>query len=551
METTDRSEWIITHIPCPDCGSSDGRSINSNYWSTCFVCKANKKVDPETLDETDTPRPAPTKAAAGLLTDLEFLPLEARKITQETCRKFGYGIGEFKGDPVHVAPYIRDGSVVAQKLRTADKKFVVLGDGKALPLFGQHLWSAKGRMVIVTEGEIDCLTVSQLQGNKWPVVSLPTGAPNAAKTFAQNLEWFDGFEKVIIMFDQDEAGQAGAQAAAEVLPPGKAFIASLPLKDPNECLKAGKGEAVIQAIWNAAPWRPDAILDGSSLLERMRSYKGPTGIPWPWEGLNQMCRVIQYPAITLIVAGTGSGKTTFCRALEHHLINAGENVGILHLEEDVVEAAMGIVAHRVGKRLDLDPSLITEAELEEAFNASSGRPGVYFYDHFGSNDVDTIISKIRFLAKACKCRYVVLDHLSIVVSGLDITDERKAIDVTMTRLRTLVQETGIGLILVNHLGTLEGKSAEQGAAVNLRNIRGSRAIGQLVDVALSLERDQQATGGAQNISLVRVLKNRKVGKTGPACKLLYDETTGRHLEVPLTFGEEDAKGDEFDGSKET
>ncbi len=59
----------------------------------------------------------------------------------------------------------------------------------------------------MTEGEIDCLTVSQVQGNKYPVVSIPTGAASAAKVFRANFNWLESFEEVIVMFDMDDAGR--------------------------------------------------------------------------------------------------------------------------------------------------------------------------------------------------------------------------------------------------------------------------------------------------------------------------------------------------------
>ena len=66
--------------------------------------------------------------------------LPRRKLTEETCKKFGYNIGEYNGQPCHVANYRNNsGQVVAQKLRFADKGFKFLGYTKAAGLYGQHL----------------------------------------------------------------------------------------------------------------------------------------------------------------------------------------------------------------------------------------------------------------------------------------------------------------------------------------------------------------------------------------------------------------------------
>src|SRR5690606_19316419 len=112
---------------------------------------------------------------------------------------------------------------------------------------------------------IDALTVSQLQGNKWPVVSIPNGAQGAAKAIKKSLDWIEGFEKVVFMFDMDEAGQLAAKECAKLITPGKAYIASLPLKDANEMLLAGRGKEVIDAIWDAKAFRPDGIVYGSDI----------------------------------------------------------------------------------------------------------------------------------------------------------------------------------------------------------------------------------------------------------------------------------------------
>jgi len=54
-----------------------------------------------------------------------------------------------------------------------------------------------------------------------------------------------------------------------------------------------------------------------------------------------------------------------------------------------------------------------------------------------------------------------------VVSAQENGDERKALDEIMTKLRTIVQETGIALFVVSHLKRPESKGHEEGAATSL------------------------------------------------------------------------------------
>jgi len=127
----------------------------------------------------------------------------------------------------------------------------------------------------------------------------------------------------------------------------------------------------------------------------------------------------------------------------------------------------------------------------------------------------------------------------MIVSSQEFGDERKAIDEVMTKLRTLVQETDIALIIVSHLRRPDGKGHEEGAVTSLSQLRGSGSIAQLSDMVLGLERDSQNEDVAiRNTTSLRVLKNRFVGMTGPACYLYWDKDTGRLNEVDKPTGDE-------------
>jgi twinkle protein len=122
--------------------------------------------------------------------------------------------------------------------------------------------------------------------------------------------------------------------------------------------------------------------------------------------------------------------------------------------------------------------------------------------------------------------------VSIVVSDQAHGDERKAIDEIMTKLRMIVQETGVCLFVVSHLRRPDGKGHEEGAATSLNQLRGSGSIGQLADMVLGLERAAQHEDPIErNTTRVRVIKNRYSGETGKACAVLYDRYTGRMNEI--------------------
>ena len=213
--------------------------------------------------------------------------------------------------------------------------------------------------------------------------------------------------------------------------------------------------------------------------------------------------------------------------------NKNFKVGYIALEESVKRTALGIMGVALKKPLHLTREGIDETRLQETFNATVGNGGFYLYNHFGSTASDNLISKIRYLAKACGVDFVVLDHLHMALSSVGdetTNDERKLIDYTVSKLRSLVEETGIGLILVSHLrrSTEGDKGFEDGKQVTLSSLRGSQAIAQLSDLVISMSRDLKSE---KNIADIYILKNRFSGETGKACSLYYDLETGCLSEV--------------------
>ena len=524
---------FLRHIPCENCGSSDANSLYSDNHQFCFACNTHVQGD-----GSCSKSPLTTTKAAGLVTGT-YQDLIKRGIREDTCRKFGYQVGEMNGRVVQIAPYYdASGSLIAQKIRTATKDFPVLGDtkGQSSCLFGSQLWNS-GKKIVVTEGEIDCMTVSQVQGNKWPVVSVPNGAQGAKRSIQKNLEYLSKFEEVIFMFDMDDQGKAAAAECVELFEAGKAKIASLPFKDANECLQQGQPEAIVSAMWNAKTYRPDGILAGEDLWSQVSSTEVIPSVAYPWVALDKLTHGARQGELVTLTAGSGVGKSAVVREIAHHLIKSGQTVGMIMLEENPTRTSLGLMGIELNKPLHLSKEGVSEDELRRAFENTVGGGRCFLYNHFGSSDIDNLLSRIRYLAKGCGCGWIILDHLSIVVSGLGDGDERRLIDNAMTALRTLVEETGVGMFIISHLKRpSDGKGHEEGAKTSLSQLRGSHSIAQLSDMVIGLERNQQ--GSNPNITTVRVLKNRFSGETGEAGYLMYDRDTGRLSETTGDFQDE-------------
>ena len=523
---------FTNHEPCPSCGSKDNLARYDDGHGYCFGCGYHEQEKPS--GEKSWVAPLSTSENEGedqvFKVTGETRAIASRRITEETCAKWGYKLGDYSGTPAHIAYYYdKKRRPVAAKVRYPDKSFVWIGDSKSVGLYGDWLWRDTGKMIVVVEGEIDALSVSQLQNNKYPVVSVPNGAAGAVRAVRKNISFFEKFEKTIFMFDNDTAGQDAMHECAKLLSPGKAHIAQLPLKDASDMLVAGRGSEVIDAIWGAKQYRPDGIVNAADLWDTVSGSNESFRVPYTFEGLNKSTHGIGLRELTTITAGTGVGKSAFVREIAYDLLmHKDMTVGMMMLEEGLRRTMQGILGIHMNKVLHVD-STIDEGELRKSFDAVTKDNRLHLYDSFGSTDPDVLIEKLRYMAVGLGCDFIVFDHISIAIAGLDV-DDRKALDIMVTKLRSLVEETGVGILMVAHLRRLEGnKGHENGVTTSLSHLRGSQSIAQTSDVVIGLERDQQ--GENRNTTTVRILKNRFSGITGEACKLLYCETTGRLTEV--------------------
>ena len=509
----DNENEFVRHEPCPSCTSSDAFAVYSDGGGYCFSCGHHEKGTGET--QLHTPKLSKMVNYSG-----DFAGIRSRKITEETCKKFNVRVD---AGPVIRFPYYSGGRVVAYKERDQSKKFSWSGKNEENALFGQNLFGG-GKTVVITEGEMDALSVWQARPN-WPVVSVPNGAQAARKALQYQLKYLLGFDEIVLMFDGDEAGQAAVEECVGLFPHDKVFIASLgSYKDASEALVAGDGDAIRQAVWNKRSYVPQSIIDGRDLFDLVSSPLHGRDADYPYDDLNSVSGGLRRGELVTITAGSGTGKSTLCGEIAVSLINQGQSVGYIALEESVKRTGLRLMTVSANKPLHLNNEIGSEA-LQAAFRDTLGSGHVFLRDGFGSVDPDSLLADIRYLVKTNEVNWIILDHLSILLSGNESNDERKMIDVVMTKLRSFVEETGIGMILISHLRRAQGDQGhEDGAKVSLGQLRGSHSIAQLSDLVVALQRNIAA---GDNRSELVVLKNRFNGQTGPAGQLAYNTETGR------------------------
>lgn len=504
---------VKTHQPCNDCGSTDALAVYPNN-TFCFSCRKTTFMldDKETVDSP-----------------VAYRSIPERDLSQATARHYNVTTTEDS--------WVFDYGAAKKYRSIKDKEFKTSGGWvKATPLFGMDKFSAGGKAVTITEGEFDAMAAFQMQGSKYPCVSIKNGVSGAVKDCKAAYEWLDTFETIVICFDADKPGQEAARQVAEIFGGKAKIVRHAPeFKDANEYLMQGKSSLFVSQWWAAEQYRPDGIMNGADLYDEITKPVQGADCSYPWEGLNKLTYGIRKGELVTITAGSGLGKSQILREVAYHIFKKTEaKIGLMFMEESAKKTGRSLLSLALNKPVHLPDVQVTEAEMQCAFDSLLGSGRFELWSHFGSSDIDNVVSRVRYMAKGLNCEYVFLDHISIIVSGGTEADERKAIDAVMTKLRTLVEETGISLFVVSHLKrvTSGDKGHEDGADVSLSQLRGSGGIAQLSDMVLALKRDGQADDPiVRNTTTVSVLKNRFSGDTGAACNLLYSKETGRMTEV--------------------
>lgn len=428
-------------------------------------------------------------------------------------------------------PYFNDNKHLASKVRHPDKEFSVEGDIKHSGLFGQQLFPAgSAKFITLVEGEYDALAAYELMGSRWPVVSVRNGADGAARDVADNFEYLNSFANIVICFDRDEGklnprtgevrypGQEAAVVVAGMFPIGKVKVLTLQeAKDPNDYLRAGMREQFNREWWNAPGFTPSGLKFGRDMWPDIESPKNYETVPYPWPGMNYQTYGVRLSEVVIITAETGVGKTSVLREIVHGIRKEKPDaaIGMMYLEEPNVDTALGLMSLEANLPLHLPDvrEMVTKDDLRKYFDIAVNTDKLIIYDHFGSNNIQEILNKVRHMHNL-GAKYIILDHLSIVVSDQN-GDERKQLDEISTKLKTLCMELNIAVIAVIH----QNRAGQ---------IRGTAGVEQLANIVIKLHRDRLSEDPwRRNVTKVVVEKNRFCGRTGPGAYLHYNEHTGR------------------------
>jgi twinkle protein len=451
----------------------------------------------------------------------EFIPL--RGITESTLRHFNVKTKVDKeGKPISIGFRYPNG---AYKVRWLDRKdFYSEGEIGKAGLFGRDKFPAGcHKYVTITEGELDALSLYQV--THAPCVSIQS-AGTGVRDCTVDRDWLASFERVYLAFDDDAPGRDAAAAVARLFDYNRVYqVKFSPKKDANEYLKEGLGDELKNIWWNSRKFLPSSVISSFADFKKILEQPPMPSVPYPFRCLNEMTYGIRTSESVLFTAQEGVGKTELMHAIEYHLLKETNNaIGAIFLEEPKLRHLQAVAGLELRKPAHLPDGGCTGPEISAALQQAVGQDDrLHLYSHFGSDDPAVLLDTIRFLVSARACRYVILDHINMVVSGLAGEDERKALDFISTRLEMMVKELDFALIMVAHVN-------------DFGQTRGSRYISKIADIRIDASRDLTSEDPVvRNTTNLMVSKNRFSGKTGLAGKLLFDPST-------YTFAEEWSDG---------
>jgi twinkle protein len=496
------SNIIQQHIQCPSCPSTDAYCLYDDGHGYCFSCQyycpPNKKnFEEEIFTYEYTPH-------RGLLRNtLEFYDIKTKI--------------DGNGRPVSVGFKYPNLSFKVRDL--SDKQF--RWEGPSVPsLFGRDKFSSGShKYITITEGEYDAASLYQVLGS--PVVSIRSSS-SAVADLVHERSWLNQFEFIIIAFDGDAAGREATRNVAKLFDYAKVLVVNFDkYKDANEYLQNGEADE-LKTIWkNAKKYLPETVISSFAEFKRILGDTPVLGQLYPFAGVNDKTYGIRRGESVLITAQEGVGKTEICHAILHKILKETDDaVGAIFLEEPKAHLLRALAGIELKSPTHLPECGHTTADIFTAVQGLCRNDDrLHIYSNFGSDDPDVLIDTIRFMVAARNVVYVCLDHISMVVSGLTLEDERRKLDYLCTRLEMLVKELNFSLIFVSHVN-------------DAGQTRGSRYISKICDIRIDATRDLlNENESIRNTTVLTVSKNRYCGKTGSAGNYLFNQNTRQYTQV--------------------
>lgn len=422
-------------------------------------------------------RPDRKKVARYLTkTEKHIEYLATRGISAETAKLYEVAAakvwnGERELDAL-AFPYKRDGELLQVKrisTERPDGKKVIMAEGDCEPcLYGWQAIPKNMRIVILCEGEIDCMSYYQYG---FPALSVPFGGGKGAKQQWIEFEYhnLDRFDEIWISMDSDEVGQTAAREIATRLGEHRCRLVKLPHKDINECLMAGiSSDDIAGYLERASFFDPEELYSAREFYQdTINAFYGKEQSLFysPWECLNHNFAFRQ-AELSLVNGVNGHGKTEVVGHMALEAMRQGVKTCVASLE-----IKPGILLKRLTRQstcLKLPPQL----EIESAFKFYDDR--LWLFGLTGTAKADRLIEIFTYAWKRYGIELFIIDSLMKCGIGDDDYNGQKAF---VDALCDFKNKTNTHVLLVTH--SRKGDSEEK--PTGKMDVKGSGSITDLTD----------------------------------------------------------------------
>lgn len=562
------------HTSCPKCSSSDAYALyGDGGGGHCYSCgftipseefkeenprkekiKSRVKLKEDSLSEemeTKTSKPRVTEEQTRELKEYTSIKGSGyRGIRDETLAAFGVRTEYNEATGAVQAVYYPctiGGELSGWKPRVHPKTFggSIGITGKDCELFGQFKFKNGGKTCLIVGGEHDVLGAYQMlkeyyKSKSWdfdPIVVSPTiGETGCAKQLALQYEWFALHDKVIIGFDQDEAGKNATEKIISILPKGKVFIANWSLKDPNEMLLKGKEKQFISDFYNAKAYVPAGVLPSTEIFQKMlnQSVQEKISLPPVFRKLSEMLGGGLTLSHCYTISGvTGGGKTSLVNEMVYHWIfNSPYPVGIVSLELSAHQYGEVLLSRHLQTKIakmdhtaKFDYLNTKTEEAKSLFEKEDGSPRFVLLEDRDAS-FEQFKTVVEEMVVSAGVRLVIIDPWTdIGIDGLSLDEQANA----MKWIKSMIKSHFCSFVLINHVRKSQGgsqKDQSSGGMISEHDIQGSSTVMKSSSANILLVRNKMADDlTLRNTTNLYLSKNRLLSDTGPAGDIYYDSET--------------------------
>lgn len=545
------SKEIKKREPCPVCLAAKGTVSRNNLavyadGKYCNACGYSEG----------------TKLSTELLPG-SLIEIPSRGLTLDTCTKFNIRVTSFSGTLsgekvqkhlVTIFPYYDKGKIVRQKIRSqTDKKLMTQrGNTACGSLFGENLFQGNPKIpILITFGEYDAAAAFQMSG--LPSVSITKGDKYAFTEIANKVEYLSQFKEVILIPDQDKSCLDAVDQCLPLFEPGRVKVAALSFNDPNEMLLANKAEEFKRCLWNAKVERPSTIVFPDEIKEKILK-KPEFGLSWPYEFMTTVTYGNRLGEVYILAGAESAGKTEFMYKIVAHHISHGYRVGLIDLERQPEATMQRLISSVINKRVYL-PDCIdwNKEQIKEYVEKYKDSVSLYRWES-GQLTLTNILINIRYLAKAFKINFFVIDNLTALsVSCSDNKPDYVFASDAVGELVQLAKELNVTIFIVNHLSkspvqllanidteedheyntNKSGLTWASGRIPDSEHIYGGGKVVKLADYVMVIARNRLSDDDVvRRTTVIKFLKTRfESSHEGEEFRLLYDRATGKLNEI--------------------